>query len=70
MLKQNVGTIDRVLRVIVGLVLIGYAVIGPDSSYKLLGWIGIVPLVTAFLGSCPAYSIIGIKTGKAETAEG
>lgn len=59
----NEGTIDRVLRVIVGLGLIvlalGYI---PGMAATPLGWIGVVPLVTGLIGWCPAYSIFGIST--------
>jgi len=55
----NVGSVDRVLRIIVGLALIGLAISGTIGVW---GWIGVVPLVTAFLKYCPAYSIFGIKT--------
>jgi hypothetical protein len=55
----NIGTVDRVLRIIVGLALIGLAISG---TIGLWGWIGVVPLVTAFLKFCPAYAIFGFKT--------
>lgn len=61
-MKKNVGSSDKILRIIVGIALIAYANFGPPNGYHLLGWIGIVPLVTAFLGICPAYLILGIKT--------
>ncbi len=64
-MKTNVGTIDRVARIIFGLVLISLVFIGPQTPW---GWIGIVPLVTALIGWCPAYSIFGIKTCKNATA--
>ena len=59
----NEGTIDRVLRVIVGLGLIALA-LGyiPGMAATPLGWIGVVPLVTGLVGWCPAYSIFGIST--------
>jgi hypothetical protein len=59
----NEGTIDRVLRVIVGLGLIALA-LGyiPGMAATPLGWIGVVPLVTGLIGWCPAYSIFGIST--------
>ncbi len=63
MLKQNEGNIDRVLRVIAGLVLISMVFYGPMSNW---GWIGIVPLLTGIVGSCPVYSILGLSTKKAE----
>ena len=63
MLKQNEGNIDRVLRVIAGLVLISMVFYGPMSNW---GWIGIVPLLTGIVGSCPVYSILGLSTKKAD----
>lgn len=61
LMKANVGSIDRVLRVIVGLVLISLVFVGPQTPW---GWIGVVPLLTALIGYCPLYSIIGVKTCK------
>lgn len=55
----NVGTIDRALRVVVGLVLIALVFVGPQTPW---GWIGLVPLLTAVVGFCPAYTLLGIKT--------
>lgn len=61
---RNVGTIDRSLRVVVGLVLIAYAIpLGfTKTGWNWVGWIGIVPLLTALLGNCPAYTLLGIST--------
>ena len=56
---KNVGTIDRVLRIVVGLALISIVFIGPQTPW---GWIGVVPLATALIGYCPLYSLLGIKT--------
>lgn len=56
---QNVGTIDRVIRIVVGLVLIALVFVGPQTPW---GWIGVIPLVTAVIGWCPLYSVIGLKT--------
>ena len=63
-MSQNVGLFDRILRVIVGLVLIAYAIaIGfPITGWNWVGWIGIVPLATGVFGICPAYSVIGLST--------
>ena len=55
----NEGTIDRVLRVVVGLVLISLVFVGPQTPW---GWIGVVPLLTGVIGFCPAYRIFGIST--------
>ena len=63
-MKANVGTIDKVLRIIVGLVLIAYAIpLGfPKTSWNWVGWIGIVPIATAFMSFCPLYTLLGINT--------
>ena len=58
-MKFNVGTVDRVLRIVVGLVLIGLAATG---TVGLWGWIGVVPLATGLFGFCPAYTLLGINT--------
>ncbi len=55
----NVGTIDRALRIIVGIGLLSLVFVGPQT---LWGWLGLIPLVTAFLGFCPAYTLFGIRT--------
>jgi len=61
---KNVGSIDRIIRVVIGLVLVAYAMkFGfPSTGWNWVGWIGIVPIITAFLGSCPAYSFLGMST--------
>jgi hypothetical protein len=63
-MPRNVGMIDRAIRVILGLVLLAYAFeIGlPDTGWNWVGWIGIIPLATALLGSCPLYRLIGVST--------
>lgn len=58
-MKTNVGGIDRVLRIVIGLILIGLAVTGTIGVW---GWIGVVPLATGLMGACPAYSLFGWKT--------
>ncbi|WP_454766945.1 YgaP family membrane protein [Cupriavidus campinensis] len=58
-MQANVGTVDRFLRIIVGLVLIGLAATGTIGVW---GWIGVVPLLTGIVRICPAYSILGVKT--------
>ncbi|HEX9161509.1 MAG TPA: DUF2892 domain-containing protein [Thermoanaerobaculia bacterium] len=55
----NEGTIDRVLRVVVGIALLALVVVGPKT---LWGLVGIVPLATGLIGTCPLYSILGIRT--------
>ena len=64
-MTRNIGSIDRAIRLIVGLALIAYAIpLGfPSTGWNWVGWIGVVPLVTAIVGNCPAYSITGRSTG-------
>lgn len=59
-MKQNVGNIDRVLRVVVGLAVIAWGFV----AQNWLGAIGLVPLFTAAIGWCPAYLPFGISTCK------
>jgi hypothetical protein len=60
-MKCNLGHTDRVLRVTVGLSLMGLAGYGIVGAWA---WIGIMPLVTGIIGNCPAYSLLGINTAK------
>jgi Protein of unknown function (DUF2892) len=65
---NNVGTIDRAVRVVLGLVLLAYALkLGmPETGWNWVGWLGVVPLATAFLGTCPLYSLLGVNTCSAK----
>ena len=58
-MKCNVGGVDRTLRIIVGLVLIGLAI---SSTVGVWAWIGVVPLATGLFRFCPAYPLLGINT--------
>ena len=58
-MKVNVGGLDRILRIVVGLVLIVLAAMGNIGWW---GYIGIVPLVTGLFRMCPLYSLIGVRT--------
>lgn len=60
-MTRNEGTVDRALRVIVGIVLIGLTFTGKIGAW---GYIGAVPLLTGLVGWCPAYTLIGLKTCK------
>ena len=62
---KNEHIADRALRVILGLALLSLVVVGPHT---LWGLVGILPLVTGLLGSCPAYTLFGISTCKCKTA--
>jgi Inner membrane protein YgaP-like, transmembrane domain len=59
MLKKNEATWDRALRVVLGLVLLSLTVVGPKTLWGLLG---LIPLVTGFAGTCPAYLVTGLST--------
>jgi hypothetical protein len=58
-MKANVGGIDRVLRIVAGLVLIGLAVAGIGAPWT---WIGVVPLLTGVFSFCPFYPLLGINS--------
>ncbi len=58
-MKTNEGTLDRALRVIGGLALIGLAATGTVGAW---GYIGVVPLLTGAIGMCPLYTVLGINT--------
>ena len=58
-MKSNVDGIDRILRIVAGLVLIGLAATGTVGMW---GWLGVVPLATGALGWCPPYAIFGFNT--------
>ncbi|MEW5742128.1 MAG: DUF2892 domain-containing protein [Myxococcota bacterium] len=55
----NEGTMDRVIRVVLGVVLLALVFVGPQTVF---GWIGVIPLVTGLVGSCPLYRLFGINT--------
>lgn len=62
MFTTNEGTIDRALRVIVGVALLAMFFLYPDASWRYWTLLGIVPLATGLLGSCPVYSLLGVST--------
>ena len=59
LLPRNEGTLDRTLRVLLGLALLSLVFVGPKS---LWGLVGLVPLLTGLVGSCPLYSLLGLRT--------
>jgi hypothetical protein len=60
---KNVGSADKIVRIVVGIALIAFALFGPaDIAWKWVGWIGVVAILTALMGWCPAYSILGLRT--------
>ncbi|HET9822141.1 MAG TPA: DUF2892 domain-containing protein [Burkholderiaceae bacterium] len=60
-MKVNVGTVDRVVRALLGLVLVALALTGTIGAW---GWLGLVLVGVAALGNCPLYSVLGISTCK------
>lgn len=63
-MTQNVGLVDRVARVIIGLALIAFVLrwIFPATGRNWIGWIGVVPILTAAFSTCPVYCILGFST--------
>jgi hypothetical protein len=65
-MTMNIGSADRAIRIAVGLALIAFAIpIGfPNNGWNWLGWIGIVPILTAIVGTCPGYGLIGFSSSR------
>jgi len=62
LLPTNEATLDRAVRVVLGLVLIALAFVGPKTPW---GFVGLVPLLTGAMGSCPLYTVFGFSTAPA-----
>ncbi|GAA3871951.1 DUF2892 domain-containing protein [Celeribacter arenosi] len=62
MFGKNVGNLDRILRIVLGLALLAGFFLNPDAQYRWLYLIGVVPLVTGLLSTCPLYKIFGFST--------
>jgi hypothetical protein len=60
-MKKNIGSAERAIRVVLGLVVLSLAFIGPQSTWAYLG---IIPLATGLIGWCPPYALLGISTCK------
>ena len=63
---NNIGRLDRVARFVLGVVLIALALVGPQTPW---GWLGVIPLATSLMGSCPAYTLFGVRTCRAQRSE-
>ncbi len=65
-MSKNIGNADRAVRIVLGLLLIAYALglIFPNTGWNWLGWIGVVAILTALIRVCPAYTILGVRTGR------
>lgn len=60
-MKINVGQIDRLIRILLGLVLLSLP-LWLDSPWRWLGLIGLIPLFTGLSGRCPGYRLLGLNT--------
>jgi len=58
-MAANVGTLDRIVRIVVGIALIALTFVGPRTPW---GWIGVIPLATALINFCPLYALLGVNT--------
>jgi hypothetical protein len=63
MFTKNVGRVDQILRIIIGVVFLTLVFVGPKTPW---GYLGIVLIATAFINFCPIYSILGMKTNSKE----
>ena len=64
-MKRNVGTTEKWVRIIVGIVILSLLIFIP-SGWRWLGLIGLIPLITGIIGYCPMYALLGISTYKEE----
>lgn len=64
-MKSNVGGVDKILRIVAGLVLIGLALAGIGTPWT---WIGVIPLATGLINFCPLYALFGMSTCKTKTS--
>ena len=62
-MTKNVGGVDKILRIVLGLVLIALVFVGPQTPW---GWIGLLPLLTGIFNFCPAYFPLKFSTAKKE----
>lgn len=60
-MKQNVHNLERIVRVVIGVVLLSLVFVGPKTWW---GLVGILPILTGFMGWCPPYQLLGISTVK------
>ena len=65
LLTKNVGSLDRIARIVLGLGLLSLTVVGPQTAW---GYVGLVPLLTGLLSRCPLYSLLGFSSCPVRTA--
>jgi hypothetical protein len=63
-MRRNIGRLDMIVRMVIGFGLIAFAMrLGfPDLGWNWIGWIGVVPLATTAIGTCPLYTVLGLST--------
>ena len=59
LLAKNEGTFDRLIRVIIGVAVLSLTVVGPRTAW---GYLGLIPILTGLIGTCPLYSLLGLNT--------
>ena len=62
-MQKNMGMVQRIIWIVVGLALIAWAIWG-GGNYSWIGWIGVVPLVTGIIGWCGINAVLGINTAE------
>ncbi|MDQ8145780.1 MAG: DUF2892 domain-containing protein [Gemmatimonadota bacterium] len=65
MFPRNEGPADRIIRLLLGLVIVTLVFVGPKTPW---GWLGLIPIATALFGFCPVYALLGIRTCPAPKA--
>jgi hypothetical protein len=60
-MKRNIGSFDRLIRTLLGFGLLALLFTGPQTNW---GWLGLIPLFTAWIGWCPLYAMLGLSTRK------
>lgn len=56
---KNIGNLDKVLRILVGIIGVTIVFVGPQTAW---GWLGLVPLITGLINFCPLYKVLGLNT--------
>ncbi len=70
LLPQNEHNLERVARVLIGLGLLSLLFVGPVPGWGLVGLVGLLPLLTGAMGSCPAYTLMAFSTRGEDAAQG
>lgn len=64
-MTRNIGSLDRMIRLVVGVVLLALVFVGPQTPW---GYLGLIPIVTALFGFCPLYAALGMNTDHSQRA--